>query len=219
MENNMMMDWEKEMVKEIASTIKDEIDKEKRIVISRPRVIVSDLSYELKRKARIKEEEIKYRRKHTLDILQKCGLDLNEFMNSSLYNSPRTDLMLEFIQGKIDGYDLSLTSKSKKNGIVLNVRERRPNNHPIDINRLFCTFENETLILESDGIRYEYSKDEHSLIYLNGKVIITDCGVMTKEEEYESLRDFMDDMKSDRLQNERREEKAKQYAKTWWVEE
>lgn len=145
---------------------------------------------------------------------------MTDFMNSSLFNSPRTSLMLAHIQGKIDGYDLYLTDHSNKDGsLTFNDSKRKPNTHPIDINRMFCTLANGTLIIESDGVIYEYNKDEHCLIYLNGKVVATHKKVMTDEEEYEDIKILMEDMRSNRLQCERREERAKQLAKTWRVEE
>ncbi len=215
-----LMDWEKQMVKEVTKRVTDEINRKKNSLLSRPRVIISDLSYELECKKRIKEEIAKYREQYTLGLLAKCGLDMNVFMNSSLFTSPRTRLMLEHIQGLIDGYDLSLTSYRKENGsFSLNVRERKPNGHPIDISKMSCRFANGILVIEYNGTRYEYNKDKHFLIYLNGDVILTDAKVMTLEEANEAIKDLMDDMHADRLQRERREQNAIQYAKTWRVEE
>ncbi len=216
----MLMDWEKQMLMEITTRVNDEINRKKNNQSIRPRVIVSDLTYELERKKKIKEEFSKCREQYTLNILEKCGLNMTDFMNSSLFNSPRTSLMLAHIQGKIDGYDLYLTDHSNKDGsFTFNDPKRKPNGHPIDINRMLCYFVNDTLIIESDEVRYEYNKDEHCLIYLNGKVVATHKKVMTDKEEYEDIKNLMEDMRSDRLQSERKKEKSRQYAKTWRVEE
>lgn len=190
----MLMDWEKQMYAEIESKIDKEIELHKKNnvsvnkkingkVIMNLKRLYSPQYYALYKKRRIEEEVYVYRMAYTLSILEKCGLNLEKFEASTLFNSARTDLMLDHIQGKIDGYDLYLTGEKVDPHFLSNLfYVRKSNGNPLDVNNLSCKFKDNKLILESNGERFEYSKDEHCLIYLNDKVIIRNDGIPTPEE-------------------------------------
>ena len=146
---------------------------------------------------------------------------MTEFMNSSFFNNPNLNIMLEHIQGKIDGYDLLLNNiANEDSSISFNVRTRRLNGNPIDISKMFCTFVNGTLIIESDRVRYEYNEDEHCLIYLNGEVILNGLKkVLTKQEIMEDQIILEKDMKLARLRREKNEWKSHEDAEKFWVKE
>lgn len=182
-EDNMIMDWEKQLPDVIKETV-DEIVENERIKrnTSRPRRLF-DKYHEQAFREKVKEFLIyECRIKHTLNILEKSGLNINEFKESLLYKSARTNLMLEHIQGQIDGYDLSLIDIWDNNGVRFNVEKRKPIDNHIDINNMKCNLDNNSLIIRSGDSIYEYHKDEHCLIYLNGEVVATHKKVMTEDE-------------------------------------
>lgn len=217
-EQEMVMDWEKQMILDVSKKIKEEID-EKKKRMSSSIVKYPDTFFDLRREERILEEISKYRFQHTLGILEKCGLDMTEFMNSSLFNNPNLNIMLEHIQGKIDGYDLLLNNiANEDSSISFNVQTRIPNGNPIDISKMSCTFANDTLIIESDGVRYEYNEDEHCLIYLNGELVSNVLKkVLTSQEIMEDQMVLKKDMELARLRREKNEWKSLEAAEKFWV--
>lgn len=223
-ENNqeMLMDWEKQMYDEVSKKVDAEIEEEnKRLAASH--IFVSDL-FGVRRKEKIDKEVSKCREQHTLGILISRGLDLNKFKKSSLFNEYSTSLMLDHIQGKIDGYDLHLTYWMDEETLVsaINIPERVPNSHPFDINRMTCSLENDTLIIEIEGERYEYKQDEHYLIYLNGEVILTEEKVLTDEEIMENVikdqKRFHKNLEDSRLSREYAFQKSLDSAGKYWVQ-
>ncbi len=219
-DDQLIFDWERQMIKEISQLIKKEIDEEK-ARLSHSMINFSTSYYESEYKKRVKKEVENYRIHHTLKILEEFGLDLKEFMNSPLYKSPRTSLMLEHIQGLIDGYDLSLISENNKTSdgvsISINVRKRINNGHPFNIDKMKCIYVNNSLIIEDDENRYVYYKDKHCLIYLNGNVILTNTIVHTEEEINESIARFHNEMERAINESNDKQQKSLDFAKTYWV--
>ena len=218
----MLMDWEKQLLAEIKERIKVEIEEEKRRnESSRPSTLMSNLAWMRKYNERVGEEFSKYSVQHTLGILVSCGLDLNELKKSPLFNSDCTGFMLEHIQGKIDGYDLFLTiSEHEDGGIEINVRERKPNGHPFDKNRMLCTLANDVFIIEIDGVRYEYKQNEDYLVYSNGEteeVIDEVEKEVSKEDLIKAERDLHADMEANRKSREYSAQKSLERGAKYWV--
>ncbi len=217
----MLMDWEIQMIDEISKKVDIEIDEENK-ELARSHIFISDL-FGTRRQGKIDEEISKYRKQHTLGILASCGLDLSEFEKSSLNNEYNTNLLLNHIQGKIDGYDLDLTVWVDEVTLAsaVNVPKRIPNYHSLDVNRMLCTLENDTLIIEVDGERYEYKQDEHYLIYLNGEVILTDEEIPTDEEIMESVKNDHErlhkNLEDSRLSREYSYQKTLDDSSRYWV--
>lgn len=197
---NLVMPWEDEMYQTIAGEFAALIvpDKTKRAVITVYRTIEGCKRDIDKRLATLSME-------HTLNILVSCGLNLDEFMNSELYNKPYTDLMLMHVQSVIDGYSI------KSGG------RRVPRKSALDLGKTACTYENGELLIVSDGRTYRYRKDEHCLIYFNGKTVFKYPKVLTPKEERDALVSFMEDQRSDRLGHERRMRRSMEYARTFYV--
>ncbi len=180
---DMIMDWEQQLSDVVKEIVDEMVEKEKnRLNNSKPRRLFTK-AYEHSFREKITKYLIYERRmQHTLNILEKCGLNINEFKESSLYKSPRTNLMLQHIQGQIDGYDLSLIDIWNKDVVRFDVELRQPIDEHININNMQCIMINDSLIIRSGNLIYEYHKDEHCLIYLNGKVVVTYKKIMTEEE-------------------------------------
>lgn len=187
----MLMDWEKQLPDVIKETVDKIVENEKnKFNTSRPRKLFTK-SYEKAFREEITDFLIyECRIKHTLNILEKCGLNIDKFKESSLYKSPRTNLMLEHIQGQIDGYDLSLIDIWNNDVVRFNVERRQPIGEHIDINNMQCALINNSLIIKSGDSIYDYHKDEHCLIYLNGDVVVTHKKVMTEDELYKYEKDL-----------------------------
>ena len=184
-EKNMIMEWEMQLADIIKETVDKQVEKEKiKFNTSKPRRLFTKFYEQTFRKEITESLTYECRIKHTLNILEKCGLNIDEFKKSLLYKSARTDLMLEHIQGQIDGYDLSLVDIWDNNIVKFNVEKREPIANHLDINNMQCTLTNNSIIIKSGDLVYEYHKDEHCLIYLNGEVVITKKKIKTEEELY-----------------------------------
>ena len=179
----MLTEWERQLPDAIKETV-DKIVENERIKhnTSRPRRLFDKYHEQAFREEVTDFLIYECRIKHTLNILEKCGLNIDEFKESSLYKSPRTNLMLEHIQGQIDGYDLSLIDIWNNDVVRFNVERRQSIDKHIDINNMQCALINNSLIIKNGDSIYEYHKDEHCLIYLNGEVVATHKKVMTEDE-------------------------------------
>ncbi len=187
-EQNMFFEWELQMLDDVSKLVNKMVELEKlRFNSSRPRRLFS-VAYEKKFRRYVSREIIyNYRMKHTLDILSQASLDVDKFKSSTLYKSPYTDLMLEHIQGIIDGYDLNIINTwdnfDEDRIIHFDIRKRSLNGNPLDISKMQCSLVDNRLIIKYEDLVYEYRKDEHCLIYLNDKIVMPHEKVRTKEEE------------------------------------
>ena len=208
--NKYLTTWEKRMKKAIDSQIDDEIKEKKEQQANQTRVKVLDpdlLNLDKFRKKKVVEYEEVYRRNHTLRVLKKCGLDIEEFLKTWMGSCNRTNMLLGCIQDKIDGFDYNA------NGL------RVRNHKKMNINSLKIGYQDDTLVIEDENNKYEFKVDEHQLIYVDGKKVFDLSEIPTWEENNEDLEEFIEDMREDRLTHERRMQKSLEAARTWRVEE
>lgn len=209
--NKYLTTWEKKMRKAIEKQVDEEIQKKKDVEkIGHARIIVEhpfgnpDIKYRMER---INEIEKVYRKNHTLKILTKCGLDIDEFKKTWMGTCSRSDMLLGCIQDKIDGFDYDSEGA------------RIPNNKNMDVKNMTVTYENDILTISDGNNTYEFKVDEHELIYVNDENVFASSlnPIPTKEEEYEELHRLHEDMEADRIRNERATQKSLEYASKFWV--
>jgi hypothetical protein len=208
-DNRYLTSWEKEMIKYINEQIDEETIKQERFSIPRRTVIVVPLVLLDKnyRKKRIDEIEEAYRKNYTLNILAKCGLNIDEFNKTWMGTCSRSDMLLGCVQDKIDGFDYD------------DEGARIPNHKKMKRNNMIVTYENDVLRITDGNNTYEFKVDEHELIYVNDENVFASSlnPIPTKEEEYEELRRLHEDMEADRIRNDRAMQKSLDFARTFWV--
>ncbi len=208
-DNRYLTSWEKEMIKYINEQIDEETIKQERFSIPRRTVIVVPLVLLDKnyRKKRIDEIEEAYRKNYTLNILAKCGLNIDEFNKTWMGTCSRSDMLLGCVQDKIDGFDYD------------DEGARIPNHKKMKRNNMIVTYENDVLRITDGNNTYEFKVDEHELIYVNDENVFASSlnPIPTKEEEYEELRRLHEDMEADKIRNDRATQKSLDFAKTFWV--
>ena len=216
--NRYLTSWEKKMRKAIVKEVDEEIQKKKDAQNApsdnprRRRVIVLDIDLLDEKKfrdKRISQIEKAYRKKHTLDILEKCGLDIEEFNKTKMANCYRTDMLLGCIQDKIDGFDYDEKGT------------RIPNNKKMDVNNMRVLYEDDVLRIDDGTYTNEFKFDEHEFIYVNGENVFKSSlnPIITPEDEKRMLQDLHDNMEADRLNHERKMKKSLEYAKKFWVKD
>ena len=211
-ENRYLTSWEKRMRKAIEKQVEEEIQKKKEEEKAKhPRgwgicVIYSD-PYAVYRKKRIDEIEKIYRENHTLKILAKCGLDINEFKKTWMGTCSRNDMLLGCVQDKIDGFDYD------------DEGARIPNNKNMNIKNMTISYEGDVLKISDGNNTYKFKVDEHQLIYVNGENVFESSlnPIKTSEEERQALEDFHRDMQADRLNHDRAMQKSLEAASKFWV--
>ena len=216
LKNKYLTTWEKEMRQAIEKQVDEEIQKKKDIEkaqrekVQRPRIIVEDPfgNQDIKyRRKRINEIEEAYRKNHTLKILTKCGLDIDEFKKTWMGTCSRSDMLLGCIQDKIDGFDYD------------DKGARIPNNKKMDVENMTVAYINDVLKISDGNNNHEFRVDEHELIYVNDENVFASSlnPIPTKEEEYEELRRLHEDMEADRIRNDRAAQKSLEFASKFWV--
>ncbi len=204
-ENRYITTWEKEMMKAIDKQIDEELKRhkedEKKGVV---KVLIIDDYY---RENKTPIYEAIYRRNRILNILANHGLNVEEFLKTKMGSSSRTNMLLDCVQDKIDGFDYD------------DEGARIPNHKKMKRNNMIVTYENDVLRITDGNNTYEFKVDEHELIYVNNENVFASSlnPIPTKEEEYEELRRLHEDMEADRIRNDRAMQKSLDFARTFWV--
>lgn len=215
-ENRYLTAWEKRMKKAIELQVDDEIKRKKEKqnpqYERRARVTVMELvslDEEGYRKKRISEIERNYRRGRILNILNKAGLNIEEFLKTEMGSCARINMLLDCVQDKIDGFDYD------------EKETRIPNNRKMDVKQIRAEYEEGVLKIDDGTYINEFKFDEHMLIYVNGENVFKSSliPIPTNEEDNKRLQDLFDDLHSDRITHERKMQKSLEYARTWRVEE
>ncbi len=205
-ENRYITTWEKEMMKAIDKQIDEELkrhkENEKKGVV---KVLIIDDYY---RENKTPIYEAIYRRNRILNILANHGLNVEEFLKTKMGSSSRTNMLLDCVQDKIDGFDYD------ENEI------RIPNNRKMDVDKLHVEYEEGILRIDDGTYINEFKFDEHMLIYVNGENVFKKSltPIRTREEDNRDTKNFMDDLHTERLAHEKKMERSLEYAKTWRVE-
>ena len=215
-ENRYITAWEKRMIKAIEKKVDEEIaEKEAKRKASlyrgRSRVVVMEIeSYtQLKaqeyRNAEIARYEAIYRKQRTLNILMKCGLNLEEFAKTWMGSCHRSEMLLGCVQDKIDGFDYDEDGARVPNGRRMNVKT------------MTVEYKNGVLRITDGVYTSEFRVDEHQLIFVNGEQPFKLTQVPTEEENFQMVSDLIEDMISDRISHDRKMEKSILAAQSFWV--
>ncbi len=196
--NRYLTLWEKEMRKAINSIIKSEVkmiyqtknaseiakveEPGELVEISPEKVFYSDkskISEAIFRKFKAETYEDVYRRRYTLTILKRGGLDIDLYAKTWLNLCNSSDVLLGCIQDKIDGFDYNSEG------------ERIPNNCPMDEGKLDVEYIYEGDILRiSDGDHtHEFTVDKNQLVYVDGVVAFDMRSARIKDEYYNEVRE------------------------------
>lgn len=211
--NRYITSWEKKMIKFINEQIDEELNELKkeqepfvngrrRRVIVTPVALLDPKGY---REKRIDELETIFRDAYTLKLLEKCGLDIDKYKETWIGSCNRKDMVLGCVQDKIDGFDYD------------DEECRIPNNKKMDFENISISFSDNMIIISDVDNTYEFSIDEHQIIYLNGEQVFKLHKLPTKEDERRMLEDLHENMKADRLNHDRAMQKSLEYAGKFWV--
>ena len=213
--NRYLTTWEKKMKKAIEKQVDEEIQSKKdeqnrldnikrRLVISYDRDLLDVKGY---REKRISQIEKAYRRKYTLDILEKCGLNIYEFLQTKMGKCHRINMLLGCVQDKIDGFDYDEKGA------------RIPNNRKMDIDKMKVLYEDEVLRIDDGVYPSEFKFDTHEFIYVNGENVFESSlnPIITPAEEKRMLKNLRDNMRADRLSHEKKMQKSLEAASKFWV--
>jgi hypothetical protein len=208
-ENRYLTDWEKQMKKDIDDIITSEL---KQLIesesIPRPRIVPiyknNQAACDLYRSKKQVEYEREYRDNYTLKNLKQCGLDMQSFERTWMCVCARSSVLLGCIQDKLDGFYYDDEGERIQSGHVMNLSEVQ------------TSYKDGILTISDGTVSHEFYVDEHQIIYVNGENVLNLVPVPTKEEENRMIRDLMNDMEQDKIQHDRKMERAMNFAKNYY---